>query len=238
MVMKAKAFSVLASIPLVSVGILGFSGLASAVSFSQFDALQLGGRVQATPGNNILFNLNNPPGGAPVPLAPVNTFGKTLSGGGTGTGFSQFIGGEVGAIKSFNAATMTGGLTSPNYFIAFDGLNGSQLVGDGFVFSLNQPPVFNFTNAGIGQIDFFATGRARNLTTGETVDINYNFTAQGLGVPDPNGPFTPGTETAVGSYSGTLRVTVITVPEPSSLFGLLAIGSVAVAGIAKRQKSN
>lgn len=88
------------------------------------------------------------------------------------------------------------------------------------------------TSPGLFPVIFRATGLIKDVASGETSKIQYEFTAV---VPlDPSAP----SQTDVGSFSGIKIVTGV-IPEPTSIVGLLAsCGFVAAGAIKKRKNSD
>lgn len=235
---------------LAATAILGIAGAASAQVFSNGDILNEFGSLQL---NNVDFDglpsvLFVPEIGGSGPAEPGELAREfTAIAGNTGA-FSGFNGGVNGgfptpsSIRSFNASIDTNGFTAGPTGNTFIELPAAGVLTSGALLALDQSTIQVFAAPGdpvlpglpgleAGEFLFRATGSIRDVATGETVPIRYDFTAQGLFDPEGDG------RTVVGSFSGT-KIVVEMVPEPSSFLGLMVLGGFVAAGAMKRKNSN
>lgn len=254
--MKSSIVKLGVALPLVAAGMLGLSGTAQAATFNDGDQININGSLQLQnffpnlPGSviDVLFVPDLPAGGV-APLGET-ALGNIDSTGNTGA-FSIFndpspITSDAQAeVRSFNVLSGdVGGFSASDFFVLADSSfaypNGGSFPTK-FAFSLDVNSIaanFNLLATGYA-IDFTAAGQVLDLGAdglfgtaddGETSDVVYDFTAQGL---TPNAAGT----TNVSTYSGSIIVEAEVVPEPGATTGLLALGGVfGIGGFLKRKQ--
>lgn len=232
--MQMKPFTILAGISLASSAVLGFAGSANAVNLATGSTFNFGGGIQldsSDPTNfEVLFTTTGTDDpqtqGVAVVGQPVGAEGDMAAlANGTldfGPFISQF---DTGTIESFDQTTSPVILTS-------------WLEIGGFTFTLDRDTI-DIKEAGVpNAFEFDALGTVSGNGFDSTPVRYDGFTAQGLGDDGVLGGDLTADDviTGLGSYSGT-TVTVVNVPESSSIIGLLGLSGLIAVGVVKRRSS-
>jgi hypothetical protein len=231
--MLVNSLRVLAGLPLVVAATVGLASSANAAQFATGSTLNITGSLQLDSSNpadpKVLFcdfgTANPAVQATAVVCEPVGSSAQTFVPANGTLDFGSVPGGTIGFVESF-------GQSGPTNIASF-------LTAGSLTFSLDKTTIVIVPGSVPNSFEFTALGTVSGPGFDPTPVIYDGFTAQGLFDDGVNGGDFLAADliTGIGSYSGTI-ITVLSVPEPSSVISLVALGGLGLAGFVKRQKSN
>lgn len=242
--MQTKILSWGASIATLIV--LSLAGTANAIVFNRDDQLNEFGSIQfANNFKDVLFIPRIGGSGFSDPAPPGSLAREFLSVGGNTGAFAAYNNNffpTLATIRSFSFDPQT----DVNGFIP--GANGNTFIelppsstlteGALLTLDLDNAQLIGSPGSGLpitipglefGEIIFRATGRIKDVASGEIAKIAYDFAVGGL-IVNPSDP----TQTSIGGFSGT-KIIIGTVPEPPNHISLIVLDGFIAAGTIKKK---